>query len=66
MEHLPTCVCSLEKFRDKHMAGTWAFTNYMSRICLCLSRTWMITMKAASPMHQTSHSHGQDPWRDFD
>jgi hypothetical protein len=65
MEHLPTCVCSLEKFRDKHMAGTWPFTNYRSKVCLCLSRTWMTTKMAASLMQQTSHSHWWDPWRDF-
>jgi hypothetical protein len=63
MEHLITCVCSLEKFRDKHMAGTWPFTNYRLKIRLCLSRTWTTTKMVASPMHQTSHSCLRDPWR---
>jgi hypothetical protein len=65
MQHLPTCVCSLEEFRNKHMAETWPFTNYRSRLCLCLSRTWTMTKMAASPMHQISNSHLWDPWREF-
>jgi hypothetical protein len=45
------------------MAGSWPFTNYRSSVCLCLSRTWTTTKMAAPPMHQTSHSRWQDPWR---
>jgi hypothetical protein len=41
MEHVPTCACSLEKFRDKHVAGTWPFTNYRSRYaCVFPEHEW--------------------------